>query len=190
MKKPLIGVILGAVVLFLWGMISWMVLPWHDWTIKPLPEEQLISDTLKTVVEEPGFYFFPSDKVRSRDGNVERLDQEIWTEKYKKGPIGALIFSPQGRDPMGPVNFLTEIFNQLVIAALVMLVMSLSRDRIRGVGGRILLSAVMGTVAGLAILVPYWNWFHFPCGFTSINFIDTIAGFSLLGLVMAKFVPE
>lgn len=49
MKKPLIGIVLGALAMFIWGNISWMVLSWHEWNIKRLPEEQLITDTKRTL---------------------------------------------------------------------------------------------------------------------------------------------
>jgi hypothetical protein len=78
-----------------------MVLPWHAKTVKHLPEEQLITDTLKTVITEPGFYVFPHGT--NQEGKV---DQKLWAEKYRRGPVGNLIFSPNGTEPMGFTHFL------------------------------------------------------------------------------------
>ena len=52
MKKAILGTLLGAIVYFVWGAASWMLIPWHAATTKAVPQEQLVSDTLKTVIKE------------------------------------------------------------------------------------------------------------------------------------------
>lgn len=185
MKKPVLGVVLGALTLFVWGMISWMILPWHNSTMRKLPEEQLISDTLKTVVTEPGFYIFPHDI-----NAAGQRDQKEWVEKHKKGPVGILAYSPFGKEPMGPINFIVEILAQLITAGLVMFVLNSCRERVASLGGRVFLTALLGLLIGVAVQIPYWNWFHFPLNFTVVAMADNIVSFALLGVVMSRFVLE
>lgn len=185
MKKPIIGVFIGAVVYFVWGMVSWLVFPWHDAVIKKLPEEQLIMDTLKTVVTEPGFYFFPCDK-----GPDGRRDEKAFREKFMKGPNGVVVFSPGGREPMPPRVFLTEILANLVLASITMMLLCLTRDRVKGLVPRAFLIASGGLMVGMAVHVPYWNWFQFPVDFTRVAILDVVIGFLVLGVAQAKFVPQ
>jgi len=185
MKKPVIGILLGTAVLFVWGAASWMLLPWHSNTIKKFPEEQLVMDTLKTVVTEPGFYFFPS-----HEGPDGRMDDGAWAMKYKHGPIGVMAFSPAGRTPLGSANFLSEIGSDFIVALVTMMLLCLSRDRVQSTVPRALLVMSIGLVVGMAAHVTYWNWFVFPAGFTVVNIADGLVGFLLLGFSQAKFVPE
>lgn len=184
MKKPVIGILIGSAVLFLWGAISWMVLPFHNQTIKKLPEEQLISDTLKTVVEEPGLYFFPGHD------NGNEVDRAAWAEKYKRGPVGVISFSPTGKTPMDAKNFIFEIVSDVVIAAIGMLLLLLTRDRVKSLFPRALLVALLGVIAAISGHAMYWNWMHFPGGFIFVNAADTVFSFFLLGFALAKFTPE
>ncbi len=185
MRKPLMGALLGALVYFVWGNISWLMLPWHASTIKHLPEEQLISDTLKTVIAEPGFYSFPS--ATTTEGHQ---DMKAWAEKYRKGPIGSLIFSPNGKEPIGFLNIIFGFIGALVIASITMAILGFSRDRVTGFVPRTLLVLLLGLLAGFSIHYPYWIWFHFPMDFTLVSMEDTAVSFLLVGMVQAVFVPK
>jgi len=186
MKKAVTGVILGAIAYFIWGALSWTIIPWHNAVVKPLPQELLITDTMKTVVKEPGFYSFPGMDPASTDPEAKAK----WEEKFRRGPSGAVAFSPSGREPMAASTFVAQFINNLAIAALVMLVLAAARERYKSLVCRSLLSALLGLVAGLAAHVPHRLWFSFPTGFTVVNTLDIIIGFAILGAVMAKFVPH
>jgi hypothetical protein len=42
MKKLVVASLVGGVVLYLWNMIAWTVLPHHTMTLRPLPVENSI----------------------------------------------------------------------------------------------------------------------------------------------------
>lgn len=183
MKKAVVGTVLGAVVFYVWGALSWMVIPWHDAAIRPLPQEQLVSDTLKTVVKDPGLYMFP----HAVDAQGNR-DQAAWAARYQAGPIGWLIFSPEGKPPMSPAVFVRGFVNALAIAALLMWILWASR--LARTVHRIHLAAAVGLIAGLAVHVSHWNWLGFPAAFTIVGVLDLLAGFILMGAAQSKFVPS
>lgn len=186
MKRPAIGVLLGALTLFIYSAVSWMVLPWNAANIKGLPQEQLISDTIKTVVDAPGVYMFPSGKTP--DGKMG--DQKEWEAKYQKGPIGFLVFSPTGCVPMGPSNFIYGFLSDVLIAGFALYLLSLGRERLNTVAKRTKVVVGLGIFTWLVAHVPYWIWFHFPLTYTLTILLDTSIAFLLLGLVLSKFVPE
>jgi hypothetical protein len=184
MKKPIVGVLLGAVVYFVWGAVSWTVIPWHASVLPALPQETLVTDVFKTVIKQPGFYQFPGPPPADAEG------REKWDAKVHQGPVGAVIYSPQGGEPMGADVFLKAFVTDLVIAALTMLVLFAARASFRTVVHRAHLAAVIGLIAGLATHVQYRLWFHFPIGYTVVAIIDLMIAFILMGIAMAKFVPE
>jgi hypothetical protein len=184
MKKMILGVILGAVVFFAWGAVSWMALPFHGKTLKPLAEEALITDTLKVVVKEPGVYGFPFCDMKA-----SKEEQAATMAKHKAGPIGILVFDPNGNDPMSPGRFLNSFLIGLIASIASMFILAFSRDRIQGLGARVLLLAGVGFMGWAVSDLMYWNWFAFPCDFVLANLLDWVVEFSLLGLVLHKFVP-
>ena len=183
MKKAVIGTIVGAVAYFAWGAVSWTVIPWHRATVKPLPNESLVTDTLKTVIKEPGFYAFPG----GRDNAGKPLDKAGWMEKMNAGPLGAVAFSPAGTDKPFAA-YVRTIVADLITAALVMWILWASR--LKRAVHRIHLTAAIGLVAGIGGPVLMWTWFHFPAGFTIVGVLDLLFGFIILGAAMSPFVPE
>ncbi|MFN0117792.1 MAG: hypothetical protein ACKVQC_05795 [Elusimicrobiota bacterium] len=183
--KFIIGSILGAVVLFFWGTLSWMVLPLHNKALKPLPQERLIRDTIKTVVKEPGVYFFPSGI--DSDGN--KLDQSVLQESMRQGPNGfmALNINDGG---MNGKTFLISFLTGLITAALCLWVLFRMKDSVKTYFTRVAAVVTIGFIGWVSFEIPYWNWFFFSTAHTFAAFIDAIVGFGLLGLVIAKFVPE
>lgn len=179
-----LGVLAGAVVYFVWGALSWTVIGLHNKAVKTLPEEQLITDTMKVVIKEPGFYIFPSAKLPSGE-----MDHAGWAERYKAGPIGSVIFQPNGRAPMVPSQFISSFMIGVVASLVSFLLLSFSRDRIQTLPARVLLLVGVGIMAWVVSDLSYMTWFSFPCDFTIINLLDDVVGFALLGLVLHKFVP-
>lgn len=185
MKRFVLGGVVGAFAYFLWGAVSWMVLPWHNTTLKSLPEEQLIVDTLRVVVESPGVYFFPSDR---KDG--QPVDRDEWAQKYRKGPVGLMVYAPQGKEPMPPSIFAKALAGDLLVSFLVLAVLWLSRDRVQGIAKRTVLAAGLGLLSWAAVHFPYWNWFSFPTTYTAVQLADVLLGFAILGAAVAKFTPH
>ena len=91
---------------------------------------------------------------------------------------------------MSAVNFVVEIIGCLLIATVSMLLLLLSRDRVRSIVPRAFLVASLALVVGTTAHLTYWNWFHFPLDFTLVNICDNVLGFLILGFAQAKFVPQ
>jgi hypothetical protein len=182
MKKSVLGVLVGALAFYVWGIVCWMVLPFHERTFKTLPEETLITDTLKTVIPDAGLYAFPSMPIDTPNA------ADAWSERYMKGPTGLLLYSPGGtrylKFSMTMIGFLID----LALAALTMVLLSLCRDRVKGIVARAALLALVGVIVAFAVHAPYWNWLHFPLSFTLVAVFDSIVGFLILGLAQAPFV--
>jgi hypothetical protein len=47
---------------------------------------------------------------------------------------------------------------------------------------------LVGILASIMTLVPYWNWYGFPNDFTLAQFVEHAAGWLLAGLVLALIV--
>jgi hypothetical protein len=57
--RTVIGTVLGAIVLYVWAMISWMVLPWHNATMAPVADETAaMAVARETMSGAGGLYYF------------------------------------------------------------------------------------------------------------------------------------
>src|SRR5688572_33042052 len=76
MGRVLVASFLGAIVCFIWGGLSWMVLDWHSSTIRNFEHEDLVVKTLTSAAPEYGVYMLPnwmgrtSRKPRSEERRV------------------------------------------------------------------------------------------------------------------------
>src|SRR5437867_1581679 len=100
-KKILFGGLIGGIVLFIWGALSWMVSPLHKTTTKPLPGGDALRIAFRLAVKELGVYFFPGYEHRDNMTKEERAQAEKdWQTRYHEGPHGLLIYQPHGAEPM------------------------------------------------------------------------------------------
>ncbi len=185
MRKATIGVLLGAVVYFAAGSLSWMVFPWMDHGIKKLPEETLIRDTLKVVVKESAVYNFPDSHTENGP-----MDYKTYTDLYKSGPAGLLFIQMAGPEPMSAKTFVTSGIISLGVAIFCMGVLMLLGGRVATFGGRLLTVVSIGVFSWFSSIVPFWNWMFFPTSFVGWLLLDALVAYGLLGLVLAKFVPS
>src|SRR3989442_1654297 len=60
LKSLLLGGILGGLVLFAWGVVSWMLLPWHLATLEKFKDEAKVAQALTANATKSGVYLLPN----------------------------------------------------------------------------------------------------------------------------------
>jgi hypothetical protein len=110
---------------------------------------------------------------------------EAHMAKVAKGPFGFMVLYPNGRDiSLGnrlPIEFGTNV----VCALLAAIIVSQLRP------GFILRTAcvtIVGLLASIMTLVPYWNWYGYPTDFTAAQIVEHTVGWLLAGVVLALIV--
>lgn len=190
MKKILLAGILGGFVLTLWGMVAWMLLPLHDASMNKIDNEEEVTEVLLNFLPKHGVYVIPG---YSEDlSGLSEEDREARTilqrEKYKRGPIGTIIFKPDGSDPYMIqqiiVGFLISICTALLAAWLLARSTAIESSFI----GRVSFCGLLGIFASLVTHATYWNWMSFPFDYTTAMILDTVVGWILAGVIIATFV--
>lgn len=184
MKKSLIAGLVGGLIVFVWGAFSHMVLPLGEMGFSILPNEDPVLEALKSNITEPGLYFFPG-MSHMREATPEEM--KAWEEKYKAGPIGLLLFNPQGEAPMSPRQLGMELFTNVLAASIIAIVLSsMSVSIIQGS----FFSALLGLFAWLSISASYWNWYSFPSIFILAEGFDQVISWLLGGLAITAIVKK
>jgi hypothetical protein len=177
MKRIVSGGLIGGLVLFIWGMIAHLALPLGSAGISFLPQEESTVEALKKTVPLSGFYMFPS-----QDQSMPPAEREqVWREKYKEGPVGLILFYPEGWDPMSGSKMGTQLLSEILAAMVASYLLTL-------IGGtfwsRTFFVTLLGSLPWLAISVPYWNWYGYPSSLTLATLISLIVGWFLMGIVL------
>ena len=179
-KILLKGAIFGGLVFFLWTNISWMAIGWHNAYMSPVPNEEALSQALRTEIPKSGLYFIPWHDMSS--------DQEDVKRRMETGPFARMMIHPQGKSfDMGLPILLSLLVNCLLSALATYLLL-----HTKGLSTFQKLGFVKSVgVAGSAWLIfANWNWWGFPTLYLIINLVDIGIAWSLIGLVLAKFVVK
>lgn len=172
------GGVMGGVVMFLWGMISWTVLPWHDATMKRFVDESAVAAVLTANAPRRGVYILPYPGGTG-SGSAS-------TAAAQTGPRAFVAYDDRASfsmsRPMGGA-LLINILGALCLTWL------LVRARL-GYWGRVLSATAAGVFAGVVADLPAWNWWGFSTPFTIIAFLDHMLGGFLAGLVIAWVIDD
>ena len=170
MTRNLLLSVVAGLVLFVWGFVSWTILPWHNAVANKFTNEAAVSQALKENSPQQGIYFLP------------------FSEKdHGPNQIGAFVnVLPQGTEmnmsKLMAIGFITQIIGAFLVLLLV------SYTRSFSYWGRVGIFSLMGLIIGFVSHAPYWNWFGFSSSYVIVTIVDTLIAWTLAGLAVAKFV--
>ena len=147
-------------------------------------KEEPILDVLRQQIREPGLYFYPG----FMSDHPSKAEQQVWMDKYRRGPAGLLLLLPSGGEPMTPKQFVVQIAGDVATALLAAVLLAGAGGWLRSFSSRVCFVSLIGLMPFLAINLPYWNWYGFPTTFTVAQLADRLIGFSLIGIVLAAML--
>ena len=118
MQRIIIAALAGAVVYFVWQMLTWMAIPIHGPTVGALPDEDRVRDALVEQDIDSGVYIVPFG-----NDDEDMMDPESeFVKRHKAGPIFAIFYHKGGLEPMSGsilrVGFLTDFLGSLIAASM------------------------------------------------------------------------
>lgn len=168
MGETLKAGIVGAIVLFIWSMVSWMYLPWHYDTIHSFKDEKAITDVIQAQVTESGVYSYPA---MTKDAKPQAVAPQIFASVSLRGTNASMVI------PM-IISFITQLITALLVGWM------LSKTHLSYVR-RVLFVTIFGLAGAIASKIPLWNWFGFDSMFTLVNIADVVISWFLAGIFMA-----
>lgn len=169
LQKLILGGLVGGIILFVWGAVSWMVLPWHRPTFHKFTQEEVVKVVLAANAPQRGIYLVPFPHGA----------------KSGEGPFAFVAVRPHGGASM-PRHLLISLLTQILGAAFVTaLLLQKGKMSYREKAAFVTLFAF---AAGVVSHLPYWNWWSFSSPFTVVALADLVTGWFLAGLALAKIV--
>jgi len=181
MRRKIITILAGTLILFLWNAVSWLVLPFHGDSFKSLPAESVDLEAFQREVTEDGVYHFPGFPT---DGDPDKL--QAIKDQLAKGPRITLMVYRQGPAKLfDPSLFLTNLLlNFLAVIVLYAIASQVAKKTFKRIATTLLLVAL---VIGLMSDFPQMNWHRFPAGYTFVNVFDHLISIGLLSVLFAKY---
>ncbi|HYE97034.1 MAG TPA: hypothetical protein VD962_12570 [Rubricoccaceae bacterium] len=179
MRSLLLGAVLAAVVLFLFGFVVWGLMPVDPFST--VSDEPALSQTLVQVLPASGVYLLPDE------GDTEE-EFAAATEAMRRGPLAMVFFRREGVEPMAPAVFALGFLHMFVTALLLGLVLRQAAPALPSYGARVAFVALLGLTAAVWARLGEPIWWHFPWGFHLLYFFSDLLSWTLAGLVLARFV--
>ena len=180
MSRTILAGFLGALVLMIWGFLSWDVLPFHGKTMHTLSNEDAIITALKAGNAESGTYQIPGP------GDASAAAKKAQMQKMMAGPIAWLHFQSEGYGELDVMyfikGFLVCFFSAMIAASLLG---KLSWSLASKFGARVRFVMTLGFFLAVAGRLNDWAWMGYPTDFSLNLLADDLIGWSLAGLVIA-----
>lgn len=163
------GAFFGGIILFVWSMISWMALPWHNNTLHKFSNEKAVASEIKNNAPISGIYLLPS---MGQDGKPSITNVP---NVFAAVGLGGMPSMSKGM----VLAFVTDFVAAFLVTWM------LAKTNL-GYGGRVFFTIIFALTAAIITDVPYWTWFSFPSDYTLVTMADVVIGWFLASLVLAK----
>jgi len=183
MKTLLKGGILGGLVLFAWGAISWMYIPWHLKVFNDFENEAAVTKVITAQAPKSGVYMLPGVAERHKKDDAASMTADT-------GMKAPLVMATVRLENSLPIKRL--MINELIIQILAAFLVTALMARVKGVGymGRVAYVTLFGLAAGIVSYLPLWNWFGFSLAYTAVAIADLVVGWYFAGFVIARVTRD
>lgn len=183
MKRIVVGALLSAVALFVWGFLYWNVFPFQAQVFQRVPDEPALAAQLSSALPESGVYFIPSPAPG------EAMEPVL--QRFTAGPIAQMIFLREGAAPVSPGKFLAGFLHMLVSALLMGALLAMAVGVLGSYGSRVTFVLLAGLAGAFRAHLGTPIWQHHPWDLQLLYFFYDVIAWLLAGLILARFVrPE
>ena len=177
MARGILAALAGAVLMFIWGALTWMVL--HLYPHDGFKNSEVVSASLKASDAETGIYWVPAPPDTDDRESAEFKD---FARKLEDGPRAMVIYNAEGM-AADDFMFMVKGFLALLASCFVAALM-LDRAAIGNLAGRVLFCTTIGVIIALYSDGSNWAFFNYPQGWTIMSMIDHVVSWTLAGIAM------
>jgi len=177
MKQLIIGALVSAVAIFVWGFLFWALLSSPN-DLASQEDELALQQSLAEHLPRSGMYYVPSMDEQS----------DTYAERHRSGPIATIFVRLEGAEPMSPVSLLVGLLHEAIFAFMVGLLLLMAMPALGSYRRRVLFVTVAGVAAAFwfELADPIW-WYH-PWGFHLANAFYSVVAWFIAGLILARFL--
>lgn len=186
-KQVVIGAVVSAIAMFMWGWFYWTVLPMPVgiWKKQTTAEQVALANDLVKHLKEDGVYFLP----RPEEGVDDESDPASpFYTRHKEGPLAHIYYQKAGSDPMAPATFAFGFLHVLVANVMLAVLLASMRKSFCCYAARVAFVAGIGLFAGFWIEMSRPIWFHHPLQYAVFSWGYHISVWLIGGLILGAIV--
>lgn len=188
-KRVVIGTLLTAPIMFVWGALYWMVLPLPFDVLRPLSTDRQIrlGEQLNEQLTRDGVYSLPIPEE-----GVDKPDDvnSPFMQRHRSGPLVFIAYRRAGLPPMAGSVFALGFLHDLVCAAFMAGMLAFLAPILCCYGSRVALTTSLGVFAALWTEGLSWIWMHFPLDYQVFNGVYHATTWLVAGLVLGAIVKR
>lgn len=183
-SRTILGSLLAAVVLFVWGFVYYTLLPINNMVSSKVPNEIVTLDMLKMQLPKEGVYVLPYPKEFSESQKTTKTGPSpAAVKETSTGPYARIFFKPEASYAMSAKDFVLGYLHLLASALLVGLLLTMARNQLPRFWQRWLFVVTAGTFAAIYVQLGGPIWFRHPWGYD----LATAAFYQIGSWVLAGF---
>jgi len=181
MGRGILAALLAAAAMFVWGYVSWILLPLHE--MKGFSNSMAVAETLRASGDESGVYWIPGPPKSQDEDSPEH---KRWVEEHERGPLAMVIYDRDGGKVMDPKTMVKGFV--VLLASCFIVATMLSNARIGNFFGRLAFCTAFGLFVAVYADGGNWAWFSFPMDWTVTAAIDRVIPWAVGGAVLAGMI--
>jgi hypothetical protein len=178
--RAILGVVLGAVALFIWGFVFWGLLPTPTSIFRSFTDEAAVAEALKSNSTEPGVYTVPDASLMGRD-------VAEYTRRHESGPVAMVFIHPGGLSVMPASMMITGFLNMLAFVFLMALLLGMAAPALETYSRRVAFVFLAGLVSVVFIDLGQPVWWRHTWDYWLANAVYHGMGSLIVGLILARF---
>ncbi len=181
--RVLLGVVLGAVALFMWGFVFWGLLPVPTSIFRSFTDDAIMAEALKSNAAEPGVYTVPDASLIGRDAPE-------YTRRHESGPVAMVFIHPGGLSVMPPGMMAKGFLNMLASVFLMAVLLRMAAPALETYSRRVGFVFLTGLVAVVYIDLGQPVWWRHTWDYWLANGLYHAVGALIVGLILARFQAQ
>jgi hypothetical protein len=179
MKDLLLGSVIAAVALFLWGFVYWAASPIPYTALKTAADDAAAGQALLEHFPQSGTYRVP---------NPVNPDMNEMNALHRQGPVAMVDIDVDGAEPVSPGVMLAGFVHMLITTLMISLLMRLTGNSLATYGDRVLFVFLAGVIVAFWTRISDVIWWGLGLPWQMYNAIYDVSAWLIAGLILAKFV--
>lgn len=190
MRQFLLGGLVGGILLFVWGAVSWTVLPFSISSLHRVSGEDALLGAMKASMGAKGVYYLPAMPPKSGVPANDEQMQKQYNEKLKAGPTALVVFNPRGSEPLRTDQMIYGLVDDFLCTLIGIWFLMRSTAYASSYIARAAYFGMFGVLVSFFVHLTNYNWFDYPADYTVAMTLDAVLAWIVSGLGVAAVVKE
>jgi hypothetical protein len=181
-KQLILGTVLGGIVLFIWGAIAWMFIPWPGQPLRAFKNDDAVTQAIVANASHSGNYLLPNGGEQK---GLTAEQQQKAIEKMQRGPI---VFAAVRLEPFNSMAkpLISQFLTQLLVALLGTILLTQTSGL--SYKSRVVFLTTVGIIIFVGGHFDEATWWSFSNAYMFMQFGVIVIGWFLASLVMSAVV--